>query len=416
MIERCRSTRPTGAGRGATTTPRRVRTRGRVDVLLNDVDPERDALRIASFTPPDIGGGRHRDHRSVRAAGAALPAPLGLRAGDVHVPSRRLVRGDGEPARSHVDIAQPQDDNRPPIVQPDAVRLRRNTPTSVAVLANDRDPDGDRWGSRWRPRSAGGRGRGRRRRDACRRPGWRARLVPFPYLVDDLHGNVVPGTVLVVIDRRHRAEPAADRHRRHRTAVVGTVQAIDVLSNDNDPDGDPIVVGVRPTRRRFRPGTCRTTGQFTRADRRRRRTRIVRFSYTVSDGNGHEVAGEVSVRVLPEPVAVRRMPATTRSRPGRRAGDDRRAAQRRRPFRRAPEAGRHAGLPGRRARHGHERSARHVHTTSREVRGVPLHVRGDQPAAAGHRVDHHQCDRADGPERPAARGEREGDQRRHSAR
>ena len=73
----------------------------------------------------------------------------------------------------------------------------------------------------------------------------RAELVPFTYLVDDLHGNVVPGTVLVVtiadIEPNRPPLVTADT----ATAVVGTVQVIDVLSNDSDPDGDPLlVVGV----------------------------------------------------------------------------------------------------------------------------------------------------------------------------
>ena len=106
-----------------------------IDVLLNDVDPERDALRVASFTPPDIGG-----VITETIGPSGLPAlryqpPLGAsgRATFTYRPVDSF-EATGDPATVRVEIAQPQDANRPPIVQPDAVRLRRNTPTPVAVL------------------------------------------------------------------------------------------------------------------------------------------------------------------------------------------------------------------------------------------------------------------------------------------
>ena len=104
-----------------------------IDVLLNDVDPERDALRVDSFTPPDIGG-----VVTETIGPSGLPAlhyqpPLGVsgRATFTYRPVDTF-EATGEPATVRVEIAQPQDANRPPIVQPDAVRLRRNTPTAVA--------------------------------------------------------------------------------------------------------------------------------------------------------------------------------------------------------------------------------------------------------------------------------------------
>ncbi len=43
-----------------------------------------------------------------------------------------------------VEVARAGDPNRPPVVRPDAVRLRRDVVTQVPVLVNDSDPDGDR--------------------------------------------------------------------------------------------------------------------------------------------------------------------------------------------------------------------------------------------------------------------------------
>ncbi|MGH9132906.1 MAG: Ig-like domain-containing protein, partial [Ilumatobacteraceae bacterium] len=115
-----------------------------IDVLLNDIDPERDALRVASFTPPDIGGAVTETVGPSGLAALRYQPPPGAsgRATFTYRPVDAL-EATGEPATVTVEIAQPHDDNRPPIVRPDAVRVRRNIPTFLPVLANDRDPDGD---------------------------------------------------------------------------------------------------------------------------------------------------------------------------------------------------------------------------------------------------------------------------------
>ena len=81
---------------------------------------------------------------------------------------------------------------------------------------------------------------------------------------------------------------------------------IDVLSNDSDPDGDPLVVVAvgQPDDGSGQASIQGDNVQFAAApivddDE----SRIVRFTYTVSDANGHEVAGEIRVRVLREPLA-----------------------------------------------------------------------------------------------------------------
>ncbi|HEX4981788.1 MAG TPA: Ig-like domain-containing protein, partial [Ilumatobacteraceae bacterium] len=266
-----------------------------IDVLLNDVDPERDALRVASFTPPDIGG-----VVTETIGPSGLPAlryqpPRGAsgRATFAYRPVDSF-EATGEPATVTVEIAQPQDENRPPIVQPDAVRLRRNTPTAVSVLANDRDPDGDPLqlavmtplppgleavvdGSTLRVTARAG----------------APELVPFTYLVDDLHGNVVPGTVLVVTvaDVEPNRPPLVTADTA--TAVVGRVQAIDVLSNDSDPDGDPMQLSVVSP---LPPGLeAVVDGDTLRVTARAGAPELVPFTYLVDDLHGNVVPGTVLV-------------------------------------------------------------------------------------------------------------------------
>ena len=89
--------------------------------------------------------------------------------------------------------------------------------------------------------------------------------------------------------------------------VVGESVILGVTANDADPDGDPLTV-VSVTQPDNGIGQAvvfsRDEIQFSPApltDAVGQAT--ARFSYTVSDGNGHEVAGEVTVTVLPEALA-----------------------------------------------------------------------------------------------------------------
>ena len=237
-----------------------------IDVLLNDVDPERDALAGGV-----VHAARHRRHRSPRpsvrpgcppcATNRRSGRPAGRRSRTV--PSTRSRR-PANPPTVRVEIAQPQDDNRPPIVQPDAVRLRRNTPTSVA-------------GARQRPRprrrsvaalgddpvAGRDRGRGRRRHAACHRPGRRARARAVHVLRRRPARQHRPGHGPGRHRRRHRAEPSPARHRRHRDRrrghAAGDRRAVQrqrprrrSLAGRRASPNPPTV----PARRRSRATTC----------------------------------------------------------------------------------------------------------------------------------------------------------------
>ena len=129
----------------------------------------------------------------------------------------------------------------PPIARPDAVRARRDVPTTVPVLVNDVDPDGDDLTlSIVEPLPPG--------LDVAvtgieltvtARAG-ADELLPFQYEIDDGRGGTARGAVLVdVIDEREPNRPpvlTADTD----TVVVGDSVSIDVLANDVDPDGDPL--------------------------------------------------------------------------------------------------------------------------------------------------------------------------------
>ncbi|MEZ5294994.1 MAG: Ig-like domain-containing protein [Ilumatobacteraceae bacterium] len=89
-----------------------------VDVLLNDVDPERDAIRIESFTQPDFGGTVSEVDAPSGLRGLRF-SPDGTAPGSVTFTYRPVdsFGAEGEPVSVSVEIAQPSDDNRPPIVR-----------------------------------------------------------------------------------------------------------------------------------------------------------------------------------------------------------------------------------------------------------------------------------------------------------
>jgi large repetitive protein len=284
-----------------------------VDVLLNDVDPERDALRLDAFSPPP-GVGRATLGEVTETVGpSGLPAlrfaPTEGFEGTAVFTYRPVdaLGAIGEDVEVRVEVARAGDPNRPPVVRPDAVRLRREVTTSVPVLANDYDPDGDPMTLKViEPVPAG--------LDVAvtgdelsvtARAGAGA-LVPFTYSVEDGHGHVVRGSVLVaVIDDVEPNRPpvvTADTEK----VVVGQAVVVDVTANDVDPDGDPLTV-VSVTQPVDGSGQAvvfdRRRIQFTPApllDEEGQAT--ARFTYTVSDGHGHEVVGDVTITVLPEPL------------------------------------------------------------------------------------------------------------------
>ncbi len=120
-----------------------------IDVLLNDVDPERDALRLGGFSPPQSVGQATLGEVTETIGPSGLPAlqfaPTDGFEGTAIFTYRPIdaLEAVGEDVEVRVEVARIGDPNRPPIVRPDAVRLRRDVTTPVQVLVNDFDPDGD---------------------------------------------------------------------------------------------------------------------------------------------------------------------------------------------------------------------------------------------------------------------------------
>ena len=278
-----------------------------VDVLRNDIDPDRDPLEIDSFEVPD-GIGSVTQTVAASGLSALRFEPITGFEGIAQFTYRPIdsFGALGADVTVSVTVARAGDENRPPIVRPDSVRLRRGVETQLPVLVNDEDPDGDPLSiGLIEPLPAGLDVEVQGAQLAVTARAGSADSVPFEYSVDDGVNEPVRGSVLVeVIDDVEPNRPpvaAADSG----TAVVGRSIEIDVLANDSDPDGDPLVVVdvTQPDDERGQAvvlggGRIRLTPTALADDD----NAIARFTYTIDDGNGHQVVGDVTVTVLPEPL------------------------------------------------------------------------------------------------------------------
>ena len=299
---------PVGVADSAQTGPGVAVT---IDVLLNDVDPERDALRVGGFSPPQTVGQATLGEVTETIGPSGLPAlrfaPTDGFEGTAIFTYRPLdtLEAVGEDVEVRVEVARVGDPNRAPLVRPDAIRLRRDVATPVPVLVNDSDPDGDPLTlAVIEPLPTGIEVVVEGEELAVTARAGAAALAPFTYSVDDGNGHIVRGSVLVgVIDDIEPNRPpvvTADTDK----VVIGRSVIVDVTANDVDPDGDPLTV-VSVTQPDDGSGQAvvfsRGKIQFSPAplvDEEGQAT--ARFNYTVTDGNGHQVVGEVTVTVLPE--------------------------------------------------------------------------------------------------------------------
>ncbi|MEM9745571.1 MAG: Ig-like domain-containing protein [Actinomycetota bacterium] len=279
-----------------------------VEVLLNDIDPERDPIRIGSVAAPQDAVVTVLEEGPSGVPALRFEPPEG-RDGEINFTYRPVdsFGAEGEDVEVTVEVAAFDAENQPPTTRPDALRVRRNVRTALPVLNNDDDPDGDplflsvveplppaldvvRDGNRLQITALAG----------------SADAIPFQYEVDDNNGHVVRGQVLVVVidDEDPNSPPIVNAD--NETVVAGETILINALTNDSDPDGDPLTI-IEVTQPDERRGTARIVDnqvEFAAAplDEGDEEDAVARFTYTVDDGFGHQVTGEISITILPEPL------------------------------------------------------------------------------------------------------------------
>jgi hypothetical protein len=299
---------PDSPNRPPIATDDHVKTRlGRpvtIDVLANDIDPERDVLSVPTFS------------ESGTAKVTATKGPTGLPALRYEPPDTAGVYtfkyqaadpqgGTSEKATVTVDVLSANTPNEAPTTNPDAVRLPIGKPTMVDVRANDVDPDGDELKITDVKPPDGVVATIRSEQLQITLQNGAKHLSVVTYTINDgVTGHDTTGHLLVVkIDDAAPNRPPVANPDTERVVVGNTVK-IPVTANDVDPDLDPITLlhvdqpdgGVGTTNIegnsvRFTPNLPNIT-----------KPTPVSFNYKIGDGKGNTAIGNVTVTVLAEPL------------------------------------------------------------------------------------------------------------------
>ena len=197
----------------------------------------------------------------------------------------------------------PPTDSGAPVAVDDAATTAEDSPTDVAVLANDTDPNGDTLAVTAATDPANG--------TTAIQPDGTVRYTPdpdfsgadtFDYTVDDGTGNSDTGSVAVTVTPLNDAPTAVDDVL---VTLRDTAGSVAVLENDTDVDGDTLAVGSVSTPAHG-SATLEADGTITYqpapgyvgADG---------FDYSIGDGAGGSASGHVAVTVVAvntPPVAV----------------------------------------------------------------------------------------------------------------
>lgn len=262
-----------------------------IDVLANDSDPDGDPISLVSASPAAFGSAVPNADGSIRYT----PGP-GFTGIDSLIYT--ITDGRGGFASANVSILVTAV-NAPPLAQDDSASTDIDVPVTIAVLANDADPDGD-------PlvvQSAGPAGFGTVVRNADNTVTYtpNARFVgtdAFDYTISDGQGGFDSGRVIVTVRGPNNPPIAVDDFA---STGSGAAVTISVLANDADPDGDPLSVqsvtvpaGGSVTINPDNTLTYTPSPTFGGSDR---------FTYTISDGRGGQASALVVVAVNRAPVA-----------------------------------------------------------------------------------------------------------------
>ncbi|HEX2120400.1 MAG TPA: Ig-like domain-containing protein [Thermoanaerobaculia bacterium] len=252
-----------------------------VAVLANDSDPDGDAIFVTSVTEPANGTTSH-DGSSV-----TYTPDAGFTGTDSFFYSISDGFGGSDVARVTVTV------NGAPTAVADNGATNEDQATTINVLANDTDPNGDAL----TVVSAGSGSHGSTSVNADGSISY----VPnanfngsdtFSYTVRDAHGATASGTVTVTIAPVNDSPVAANDST---TCAKNGERTVAVLANDSDVDGDTLSVQSvgRPASGSV---IIRADGSI-RYRAKKGFTGTDTFTYTITDGNGAAAGATVTVVV-----------------------------------------------------------------------------------------------------------------------
>ncbi len=256
-----------------------------LDVATVDLDPNKAGIQT-TFTKPGEGT------FTVNALGEVTFTPLPWFAGVSTIPYRVSDQVKAESNIANISVTV---ENAPPNAEDDSGATTMNTPVSIPVLSNDSDPNHD-------PLTVDsivtqpGNGTVTFTADGTviytPNPGFFG-TDTFVYQISDGHGGTDTATVTIKVDD---SSPTAVSDSA--VTLPDTPVAISVLSNDSDPDGDPLTVtGItKPNNGTVvlnADGTVTYTPNpgFIGTDT---------FTYTITDPDGNTDTAVVTVVIAPE--------------------------------------------------------------------------------------------------------------------
>ncbi len=250
-------------------------------VLQNDSDPDGDDVLILSVSPPSHGS------VAIEGDNVVYTPELNFYGGDTFTYTIRDGSGATDTALVSVSVMGAND---PPLAQDDSATTQEETLVSVSVLSNDSDPDGDFLTVETVGAPAHG---------SVINSGTEVSYIPdpgfngvdtFTYTVSDGNGGSDSATVTISVAAVNDPPEVQDDSGATDEEVPVTIA---VLSNDSDPDGDPLVIQsvTQPEH-----GSVINNGTDVTYSPDPGFSGIDTFTYTVSDGNG--ASGSASVTIV----------------------------------------------------------------------------------------------------------------------
>ncbi len=253
-----------------------------ISVLSNDSDPEGDPLAIQALTQPENG--------SVESDGTLATYTPNADFHGVDTFTYTVADGLGGTSTAVVTVVV-SPINDPPMARGGIVFTDEDVALSIAVLANDTDPDGDSLALDSVAQPAHG---------SVSTSGTTAIYTPtngfhgedaFTYTVSDGHGGAASATITIVVASVNDAPVAQDDVASTDEDVAVTVNA---LANDSDADGNALTIAAvtQPAN-----GETRTNGTDITYVPSADVHGVDMFEYTISDGLGGTAGAVVTITV-----------------------------------------------------------------------------------------------------------------------
>jgi len=254
-----------------------------IDILGNDVDPEGDPLVVASVAQPANGSVTNN------GSGVVYTPNPGYSGADTFDYTASDGNGGTDIATVTIAVALVND---LPLAVDDAVSTLEDTPVTIAVLPNDSDPDGDALSVESVTQPSHG---------TAVPSGTSVIYTPalgyagtdtFTYTIADGRGGTDTASVAVTVEDVNDPPTAQDDSV---TRPEDTPVTIAVLSNDADPDGDPLVVASLGAPA---SGTVTNNGTSVTYAPDPGFAGVDTFTYTVSDGRGGSDSARATIVVV----------------------------------------------------------------------------------------------------------------------